>query len=141
MPISMSLVWFSLSYSFLSSLPSGVPWGLGNLVRGCIEPQQTPGQVQMKDRRLVRAKTNKIGTGSGKLALSLVVQECEVHPTEIRTSISPSSAVELNTSSALANYAIEAGNRRVELKRHKYYPSSGKPDSEKQKRFNKKDLT
>nr|CAD7569693.1 unnamed protein product [Timema californicum] len=31
------------------------------------------------------------------------------HPTEIRTSISPSSAVELNTTSALANYATEAG--------------------------------
>nr|CAD7461459.1 unnamed protein product [Timema tahoe] len=32
-----------------------------------------------------------------------------VHPTEIRTSISPSSAVELNTIRALANYATEAG--------------------------------
>nr|CAD7260499.1 unnamed protein product [Timema shepardi] len=32
-----------------------------------------------------------------------------VYPTEIRTSISPSSAVELNTTSALANYATEAG--------------------------------
>nr|CAD7595064.1 unnamed protein product [Timema genevievae] len=32
-----------------------------------------------------------------------------VHPTEILTSISPSSAVELNTSSALTNYATEAG--------------------------------
>nr|CAD7429758.1 unnamed protein product [Timema monikensis] len=31
-----------------------------------------------------------------------------IHPTEIRTSISPSSAVELNTTSALANYATEA---------------------------------
>nr|CAD7437716.1 unnamed protein product [Timema bartmani]CAD7453403.1 unnamed protein product [Timema tahoe] len=31
------------------------------------------------------------------------------HPTEIRTSISPSSAVELNTTCALANYATEAG--------------------------------
>nr|CAD7428639.1 unnamed protein product [Timema monikensis] len=31
-----------------------------------------------------------------------------VHPTEIRTSISPSSAFELNTTSALANYATEA---------------------------------
>nr|CAD7426046.1 unnamed protein product [Timema monikensis] len=31
-----------------------------------------------------------------------------VHPTEIRTSISPSSAVELNTTSELANYATEA---------------------------------
>nr|CAD7266902.1 unnamed protein product [Timema shepardi] len=30
-----------------------------------------------------------------------------VHPTRIRTSISPSSAVELNTTSALANYATE----------------------------------
>nr|CAD7397573.1 unnamed protein product [Timema cristinae] len=34
-----------------------------------------------------------------------------VHPTEIRTSISPSSAVELNTTSALANYATEAARR------------------------------
>nr|CAD7576224.1 unnamed protein product [Timema californicum] len=33
-----------------------------------------------------------------------------VHTTEIRTSISPSSAVELNTTSALANYATEALN-------------------------------
>nr|CAD7575978.1 unnamed protein product [Timema californicum] len=33
-----------------------------------------------------------------------------VHPTEIRTSISPSSAVELNTTSALANYATENSN-------------------------------
>nr|CAD7401060.1 unnamed protein product [Timema cristinae] len=32
-----------------------------------------------------------------------------VHPTEIRTSISPSSSVGLNTTSALANYATEAG--------------------------------
>nr|CAD7410473.1 unnamed protein product [Timema poppensis] len=35
--------------------------------------------------------------------------QLNVHPTEIRTSISPSSAVELNTTSALANYATEAG--------------------------------
>nr|CAD7609680.1 unnamed protein product [Timema genevievae] len=34
-----------------------------------------------------------------------------VHPTEIRTLISPSSAVELNTTGALANYATEAGMR------------------------------
>nr|CAD7405497.1 unnamed protein product [Timema poppensis] len=32
-----------------------------------------------------------------------------VHPTEIRTSISPSSAVELNTISELVKYATEAG--------------------------------
>nr|CAD7443342.1 unnamed protein product [Timema bartmani] len=36
-----------------------------------------------------------------------------VHPTEIRTSISPSSAVELNTTSALANYATEAGRHYI----------------------------
>nr|CAD7453156.1 unnamed protein product [Timema tahoe] len=35
-------------------------------------------------------------------------QLLQVHPTEIRTSISPSSAAELNTTSALANYATEA---------------------------------
>nr|CAD7267219.1 unnamed protein product [Timema shepardi] len=34
----------------------------------------------------------------------------QFHPTEIRTSISPSSSVELKTTSALANYATEAGN-------------------------------
>nr|CAD7575180.1 unnamed protein product [Timema californicum] len=33
-----------------------------------------------------------------------------VHPTKIRTSISPSSAVELNATSALANYNTEASN-------------------------------
>nr|CAD7402908.1 unnamed protein product [Timema poppensis] len=37
-------------------------------------------------------------------------------PTEIRTLISPSSAVELNTTSALANYATEAGQKIVSLK-------------------------
>nr|CAD7454530.1 unnamed protein product [Timema tahoe] len=43
-----------------------------------------------------------------------------VHPTEIRTSISPSSAAELNTTSALANYATEAGQYKgVEAKKIK----------------------
>nr|CAD7440141.1 unnamed protein product [Timema bartmani] len=37
-----------------------------------------------------------------------------VHPTEIRTSISPSSAVKLNTTSVLANYATEAGSALVD---------------------------
>nr|CAD7406587.1 unnamed protein product [Timema cristinae] len=36
-----------------------------------------------------------------------------VHPIEIRTSISPSSAVELNTTNALANYATEADNTTI----------------------------
>nr|CAD7405569.1 unnamed protein product [Timema cristinae] len=37
------------------------------------------------------------------------------NPTEIRTSISPSSAVKLNTTSVLANYATEAGPRTINL--------------------------
>nr|CAD7578615.1 unnamed protein product [Timema californicum] len=42
-----------------------------------------------------------------------------VHPTKIQTSISPSSAVELNTTSALANYTTEAGSiRRFEKQGH-----------------------
>nr|CAD7568042.1 unnamed protein product [Timema californicum] len=36
-----------------------------------------------------------------------------VHPTKTRTSISPSSAIQLNTTSALANYATEAGQLRL----------------------------
>nr|CAD7461415.1 unnamed protein product [Timema tahoe] len=44
-----------------------------------------------------------------------------VHPTEIRTSISPSSAVGLNTTSALANCATEAGlNARRTLVQHRH---------------------
>nr|CAD7259710.1 unnamed protein product [Timema shepardi] len=39
----------------------------------------------------------------------LLPPKLKIHPTEIRTLISPSSAVELNTTSALANYATEAG--------------------------------
>nr|CAD7256520.1 unnamed protein product [Timema shepardi] len=39
-----------------------------------------------------------------------------VHPTEIRTSISPSSVVKLNMTSALANYATEAGRHPILIK-------------------------
>nr|CAD7415139.1 unnamed protein product [Timema poppensis] len=39
-----------------------------------------------------------------------------VYPTEIRTSISPSSAVDLDTTSASANYATEAGDYPIGLK-------------------------
>nr|CAD7603752.1 unnamed protein product [Timema genevievae] len=56
------------------------------------------------------------GPERAKLAYALGMTESQVkekpppvHPTEIRTSISPSSAVGLNTTSALANYATEAG--------------------------------
>nr|CAD7259262.1 unnamed protein product [Timema shepardi] len=46
--------------------------------------------------------------GTGHTLAALQEKPPSVHPTEIRTSISPSSAVELNTTSALANYATEA---------------------------------
>nr|CAD7202666.1 unnamed protein product [Timema douglasi] len=42
-----------------------------------------------------------------------LIKQHGVHLTEIRTSISPSSAAELNTTSALANYATEAGHNDV----------------------------
>nr|CAD7568916.1 unnamed protein product [Timema californicum] len=44
---------------------------------------------------------------------TIEVKPPPVHPTEIRTSISPSSAVELNMTSALANYATEACNMMI----------------------------
>nr|CAD7426840.1 unnamed protein product [Timema monikensis] len=52
-----------------------------------------------------------------------------VHPTEIRTSISLSSAVELNTTSALDNYAIKAGNCLIHSKTGKSSSSSSSSSS------------
>nr|CAD7589139.1 unnamed protein product [Timema genevievae] len=53
--------------------------------------------------RAIRLNTNYAnGLGIGK------VEYKGIHPNEIRTSISPSLAVELNTTSALDNYATEA---------------------------------
>nr|CAD7458495.1 unnamed protein product [Timema tahoe] len=46
-------------------------------VMAILNGKQKPGRVQMRDRGLVRAKTNKLGTGSGKLAPSLVGWKCE----------------------------------------------------------------
>nr|CAD7261725.1 unnamed protein product [Timema shepardi] len=47
----------------------------------------------------------------------------ELHPTKIRTSISPSSAVELNTTSALANYATEAVYQWLHLRKELVHKS------------------
>nr|CAD7460176.1 unnamed protein product [Timema tahoe] len=55
------------------------------------KPTKIPGKNYCKDEVVIR------NSDSGK-----------VHPTKIRTSISPSSVVKLNTTSALANYATEA---------------------------------
>nr|CAD7401242.1 unnamed protein product [Timema cristinae] len=50
---------------------------LERLYNNNLKIQWKPGQVQTKGRRLVRAKTNKLGTGFGKFDLSLVGWECE----------------------------------------------------------------
>nr|CAD7429211.1 unnamed protein product [Timema monikensis] len=49
------------------------------------------------------------GVRRGAVARDTHEARGKVHPTEFRTSFSPSSAVELNTTSALSNYATEAG--------------------------------
>nr|CAD7576963.1 unnamed protein product [Timema californicum] len=58
-----------------------------------------------------------------------MILERTIHPTEIRISISPSSAVELNTTSALANHATEAGTisrRRSSLLKDPSFVSSAR---------------
>nr|CAD7423996.1 unnamed protein product [Timema monikensis] len=52
-----------------------------------------------------------------------------VHPTKIRTSISPSSAAELNTTSALAIYATEAGIGKVKLENVKPHLRGGRVEN------------
>nr|CAD7397203.1 unnamed protein product [Timema cristinae] len=58
--------------------------------------------------------------------------QSQIHPTEIRTSISLSSAVELNTSSALANYATEA-ERKARFQGFVQEPRALEPTIMKQK--------
>nr|CAD7440879.1 unnamed protein product [Timema bartmani] len=53
-----------------------------------------------------------------------VVLDVKFHPTDIRTSISPSLVVELNTTSALANYATEFMS--CELARKRIFPQVSK---------------
>nr|CAD7572005.1 unnamed protein product [Timema californicum] len=51
----------------------------------------------------------------GEIEVRISEKPPPVHPTEIRTSIAPSSAAELNTTRALANYATEAGDNNHEV--------------------------
>nr|CAD7461275.1 unnamed protein product [Timema tahoe] len=73
-----------------------------------------------------------------------------VHPTEIQTSISPSLAVELNTTSALVNYAteaelchaatkIQASFRGHMARKQVDEPTKGKPEDELSKELQKLD--
>nr|CAD7394399.1 unnamed protein product [Timema cristinae] len=61
---------------------------------------------------LVGIESQRTESKSSVLNTHLIIL-VQIHPTEIRTSISPSSAVELNTTSALANYATEAGQLKM----------------------------
>nr|CAD7423619.1 unnamed protein product [Timema monikensis] len=56
-----------------------------------------------------QARGPRIVSGLADHSTMVSVNKNQLHPTEIRISISPSSAVELNTTSALANYVTEAG--------------------------------
>ncbi|CAG2064168.1 unnamed protein product, partial [Timema podura] len=65
----------------------------------------------------------RVNTKNGEAnALSLYLDN---HPTEIRTSISPSSAVELNTTSTLANYATEAERKSRQMSRSETHSIRG----------------
>nr|CAD7399824.1 unnamed protein product [Timema poppensis] len=67
-------------------------------------------RVEMRKRVSVELEEVEPHLRGGRVETHLGEKPPSVLPTEIRTSISPSSAVELNKTSALANYATEAGN-------------------------------
>nr|CAD7257183.1 unnamed protein product [Timema shepardi] len=88
----------------------------------CRRPFHTPWNSSFHvPRVLLTVRINELEIGKVELRRSEPTFTCResgkpfrnnhppVHPSEIRTSISPSSAVELNTTSALANYATESG--------------------------------
>nr|CAD7393296.1 unnamed protein product [Timema cristinae] len=112
--------------------------GIGFLVRFRVVDVNAHAMVQLFHRvllpvRVIRLRTNYTnGLGIGKVELKEVNPHLRggrvenhlgkttpVHPTEIRTSISPSSAVGLNTTSALANYATEAAALKAALSNSK----------------------
>ncbi|CAG2060757.1 unnamed protein product [Timema podura] len=92
------------------TVPPGVERGTFTLVaRGSGCPIKRPvGHQEL--RRLTLEEVNPQLHG-GRVENHL--GNSPVPPTEIRTSISPSLAVEINTTSAQANYATEAGNHTI----------------------------
>nr|CAD7607941.1 unnamed protein product [Timema genevievae] len=64
---------------------------------------------EREDSKVARGRSNSMAAGKFPNLTDHEEKPPPVHPTEIRTSIFPSSVVELNTTSALANYATEAG--------------------------------
>ncbi|CAG2055202.1 unnamed protein product [Timema podura] len=73
-----------------------------------LDSQQLHKQLEATKKQ-VSQKTDEVACLQKKVVDMDLEKPPPVHPTEIRTLISPSSVVELNTTSALANYATEAG--------------------------------
>ncbi|CAG2057051.1 unnamed protein product [Timema podura] len=74
------------------------------------EPLRTPIKLNSDSTELCDKKSTPSSPAQGQISSPCVTPNQEVHPTEIRTSISPSSVVWLNTTGKLANYATEAGS-------------------------------
>nr|CAD7593769.1 unnamed protein product [Timema genevievae] len=68
-----------------------------------------PNDEELLQHKQAKKQSSQIAKELSDMIIYIQEKPPPVHPTEIRTSISPSSAAELNTTSALANYATEAG--------------------------------
>nr|CAD7257670.1 unnamed protein product [Timema shepardi] len=76
------------------------------------EPKEEERVVQ-KMAPCSKTRATSVAAWSNALPRVKLYSIHRIDPTEIRTSISPSSAVELNTTSAFANYATEAGYKAL----------------------------
>nr|CAD7262439.1 unnamed protein product [Timema shepardi] len=85
---------------------------LDDVVKAPSAPDREPGADSVRNK--VKLEEVNPHLRGGRVENHLGKTTPPVHPTEIRTSIFPSSAVELNTTSALADYAIEAVIRDCE---------------------------
>nr|CAD7264212.1 unnamed protein product [Timema shepardi] len=113
-------------------------------VEACVEAPHTASYYPFRLYALSTDYSNELGIGKVELeevnshlrgwrVENHLGKTTPVHPTEIRTSISPSSAAELNTTSALANYATEAEEvnphfRGGRVEKHLGKTSTSSPD-------------
>nr|CAD7392363.1 unnamed protein product [Timema cristinae] len=109
---------YTPAYLLLARLYSnrGVHEAVGQLLRhvATLEPESSDHMAEyatwLRDKGIGKVGLEEVNPHlRGGRVENHVGKTNPVHPTKIRTSISPSSAVELNTTSALANYATEAG--------------------------------
>nr|CAD7572412.1 unnamed protein product [Timema californicum] len=90
----------------------------------CVKPgkQNAEASKKLQQKRVnisaIHPTVNDLSLHNLKQSRHQLMRCSRVHPTEIRTSISPSSAVELITTSALANYATEAGYKKSAVSCH-----------------------